>query len=129
MLPAVDVAFLESKSLAHTVAIDAGMICVTVPQFVLPTGLSLPKADLLLRLSPGYPDVPPDMWWFYPAVFRADGSRIEATESIEHHFGRDWQRWSRHLDAQRWMAGIDSLESYFALIANELRKAATRMAA
>lgn len=128
MLPAVDVAFLESKSLDHTVVVEAGMICVLVSQFELPLGLSVPKADLLLRLSPGYPDVPPDMWWFCPAVFRADGSHIEATESIEQHLGRAWQRWSRHLDASRWMSGVDSFESYFALIASELRKA-TRMAA
>lgn len=128
MLPAADVAFFESKSLNHTVALDAGMTCVLMRQFELPAGLSVPKADLLLRLSPGYPDVPPDMWWFSPAVFRSDGSRIEATDSIEHYLGRDWQRWSRHLDPQRWMAGVDSLESYLALIVSELRRAA-RMAA
>ncbi|MER8764367.1 E2/UBC family protein [Mesorhizobium sp. M0664] len=129
MLPAADVEFLEAKAPGHSTALDSGMICVRVPEFVLPPGLSVRNADLLLRLSPGYPDVPPDMWWFYPGVFRADGSRIEATDSIEHYFGRDWQRWSRHLDPQRWMAGIDSLESYFALIASELHKAAKRMAA
>lgn len=124
MLPAVDIAFLESKALAFAVAMDAGSICVTVTKFALPSGLSISCADLLLRLSPGYPDVAPDMWWFSPSVFRADGSTIVATESIETYFGRQWQRWSRHLDAQRWMAGVDSLESYFALITTELSKAA-----
>ena len=104
------------------------MVCVLLPKFALPVGLNIGQADLLLRLSAGYPDVPPDMWWFSPAVLRADGTRIEATESVEHHLGRDWQRWSRHLDPNRWMAGVDSLESYFTLIASELHKAA-RLAA
>ena len=129
MLPAVDVTFLESKSLNYTVVSEAGMICVMVSQFALPSGLNTSNADLLLRLSPGYPDVPPDMWWFSPAVLRADGSCIVATELTEHYLGRNWQRWSRHLGgASQWMSGIDSLESYFALITSELRKAAQRAA-
>ncbi|MGA2035713.1 MAG: E2/UBC family protein [Thermoguttaceae bacterium] len=124
MLPSIDTAFLDGKSLKYEVIVEAGMTCVTVPALPLPSGLNLAQADLLLRLNPGYPDVPPDMWWFSPAVRRLDGSGIPATESIENHLGRSWQRWSRHLDANRWMAGVDCLESYFALIYAELAKAA-----
>lgn len=124
MLPAIDLTFLETKNLGQVVSLEAGMVCILLPNFPLPAGFNVSQADLLLRLSPGYPDVPPDMWWFSPAVYRANGSRIEATESVEHHLGRKWQRWSRHLDPKCWMAGVDSLESYFALIASELRRAA-----
>jgi hypothetical protein len=87
------------------------------------------RADLLLRLSPGYPDVPPDMWWFNPAVRRADGRPIAATESQEAYFGRTWQRWSRHLNSGQWRAGVDSIESYLALVRKELELAARALAA
>jgi Prokaryotic E2 family E len=124
MLPSVDAAFLDGKSLKHEVIVEAGTICVIIPGLRLPSGLSATETDLLLRLAPGYPDVPPDMWWFSPAIRRRDGTVIPATDAMETHLGRNWQRWSRHLDAARWMSGVDSLESYFALITSELEKAA-----
>jgi hypothetical protein len=77
---------------------------------------------LLLRLSPGYPDVPPDMWWFDPPVRLANGGSIPATEHIETHLGRAWQRWSRHFNSGQWKSGIDSLESFMALIRKDLSK-------
>lgn len=124
MLPSADAAFLDGKSLKYEVTVEAGTICVVIPELRLPPGLSATQTDLLLRLAPGYPDVPPDMWWFSPAIRRHDGCVIPATDSMETHLGRNWQRWSRHLDTGRWMSGVDSLESYFALITNELEKAA-----
>lgn len=96
------------------------MVCVVVPSYSLPGGFCQPTADLLVRLAPGYPDVAPDMWWFDPPVQRSDGQQIAATESREGHLGRQWQRWSRHLQPGQWRSGIDSLQSYFALIRKEL---------
>lgn len=124
MLPSVDAAFLDGKSLKYELVVEGGTICVVVAGLQLPPGLSATQTDLLLRLAPGYPDVPPDMWWFSPAIRRHDGGVIPATEAMETHLGRNWQRWSRHLDPGRWMSGVDSLESYFTLITSELNKAA-----
>ena len=90
--------------------------------FVCPAGFDPEKADLLLRLQPGYPDVPPDMWWFDPPVRREDGQPIPQTEVIEHYLGRGWQRWSRHLPAGQWRSGIDGLESFLALLRKELER-------
>jgi hypothetical protein len=101
---------------------EANMTCVQFPNFALPLGFDRPQSNLLLRLSPGYPDVPPDMWWFDPPVRRADGQVIPATEVIEHHLGRTWQRWSRHFAAGQWKSGIDGLESFMALVRRELEK-------
>jgi hypothetical protein len=60
------------------------------------------------------------MWWFDPPVRRVDGLDIPATQVVEQHVGRSWQRWSRHFSAGQWQSGIDGLESYLALIQREV---------
>ena len=129
MLPPIDHDYLQARAPGSTVVLDGGMICVVIPSLALPTGFMTTHADLLLRLSPGYPDVPPDMWWFEPAVSRADGREIPCTQSLETYLGRTWQRWSRHLGPGQWRSGIDSLESYLTLVHAELRTAAEGLAA
>lgn len=129
MLPPIDQDLLQARAPGSTVSLDGGMICVILPAFPLPGGFTVASADLLLRLSPGYPDVAPDMWWFSPAVLRADGCPIAATEHQEMYLGHTWQRWSRHLNPGQWRSGIDSLESYLALVRKELNAAAAALAA
>jgi hypothetical protein len=124
MLPPIDQAHLEARAPGSAASLDGGMICIVIPSFPLPAGFTQASADLLLRLSPGYPDVPPDMWWFCPAVQRTDGQVIPATESQEVYLGRRWQRWSRHFTPGQWRSGVDSLESYLALVRQELEAAA-----
>ena len=124
MLPSSDNEYLV-RFQGHTVSVDSGMICVLIPNFPLPCGLNHAAANLLLRLAPGYPDIPPDMWWFDPALCRADGQPITATQVTEVHLGRTWQRWSRHFIQGQWRPGLDSLESYIALVKRELTNAAT----
>lgn len=123
-LPATDARYLNDRMLQHSVATENGMICVVFPNFELPSGFDRSRADLLLRLSPGYPDVPPDMWWFDPSVKRASGATIAATEVQETHLGRTWQRWSRHFAQGQWRSGVDCLETFLALIQRELRREA-----
>lgn len=129
MLPPDDHDYLQARAPSHVVSLDGGMINIVIPSFPLPAGFTLGAADLLLRLSAGYPDVPPDMWWFEPAVRRVDGQTIAATESQEAYLGRTWQRWSRHLQPGQWRSGIDSIESYLALVRKELDAAAMARAA
>lgn len=121
-LPQPDVEFLDSRGLAYTVSEEGGMTCVVFSNHKLPAGLNVASADLLIRLSPGFPDIPPDMWWFSPGVTRPDGQVIPATEVIEQHLGRSWQRWSRHLNASQWHSGIDNLQTFIAMINRELAK-------
>ena len=121
-LPATDLDFLHDHGKPFQVYEEGGMTCVLFPEYRLPSGFTREAADLLLRLNPGYPDVPPDMWWFDPAVLRADGSVIPNTDAYEQHLGRRGQRGSRHLDASRWLPGRDSLESILALLAKDVRK-------
>jgi len=123
-LPPTDGAFLADRRIAHAIEVDGGMTCVIFPDWPVPPGFDRDRADLLVRLPNGYPDVPPDMWWFSPAVKLADGRPAQATEATERHIGRDWQRWSRHFQAGQWRSGIDGLESYLALIRHELARSA-----
>lgn len=129
MLPPMDQQYLQTRAPDSAVSLDGGMICVVIPRLALPKGFTVAQADLLLRLSPGYPDVPPDMWWFQPAIQRIDGRPITQTQVQEAYLGRVWQRWSRHLLAGQWRSGIDSFESYLALVRKELDAAARMIAA
>jgi hypothetical protein len=129
MLPPVDAQYLAERGIAHILANESGMQCVVLSSFVLPPGYNRPSSDLLLRLHAGYPDVPPDMWWFDPAIHRADGRPIPQTELMEHYLGRSWQRWSRHLPPGQWRSGIDGIESYLALIRRELARCVVSVAA
>lgn len=120
MLPAHDMAYVTERAISHSVTAEANMTCVVIREFALPPGFDRSQSDLLLRLSAGYPDVAPDMWWFDPPIKRADGQAIPATEVVEQHLSRRWQRWSRHFSNGQWQSGIDGLESYLALIRREL---------
>ena len=98
------------------------MTCVVLPNWPLPRGFDFEVADLLIRLSAGYPDVHPDMWWFDPPVHLADGTNLPATEVMEPHLGRTWQRWSRHFNNGQWQSGTDGLESFLALVRHDLER-------
>ena len=86
-LPEVDIAFLDEQGIAHEIAVESGMTCIVIPDWPLPEGFDRPTADLLVRLTPGYPDVPPDMWWFDPPVLKADGQALPRTNAREHYLG------------------------------------------
>lgn len=121
-LPQSDVEYLNQKGLQYTVAEEAGMTCVAFQDYKLPPGFNQEAADLLIRLSKGFPDIPPDMWWFEPAVHRKDGKLIQATDQVEHYLGRSWQRWSRHIQGGQWQPGSDTLETFLAVIGRELER-------
>ena len=124
MLPPNDTAYLSDSFAAFRETMEDQMQCVVIPDFPVPNGLRPSRSDLLLRLAPGYPDVPPDMWWFSPGISRPDGREIPHSQVLEHYLGTAWQRWSRHLDAGQWRPGIDCLQTYLALVRGELRAAA-----
>ena len=58
-LPEVDIVFLTERAIAHEIIVELGMTCIVLPEWPLPEGFDRPAADLLVRLTPGYPDVPP----------------------------------------------------------------------
>ena len=121
-LPELDITYLNERGIAHEIVLESGMTCVVIPQWPLPKGFDRDASDLLIRLSPGYPDVHPGMWWFCPAVHRADGRELPNTNVVELYLGRTWQRWSRHFSSGQWQSGVDGLESYLALIRQNLER-------
>lgn len=123
-LPTDDLAHLAERGISHEISSEANMTCVVLPGFQLPKGYDQAQSDLLLRLPAGYPDVPPDMWWFDPPVRLADGRTVQATECTERHLDRTWQRWSRHFNQGQWRSGIDCLETFLALVRKELERCA-----
>ncbi len=120
-LPEEDLAYLRDRGLDYEVTVEANMTCLVFPGWQLPIGYNRETTDLLVRLSGGYPDVAPDMWWFEPAVKGVNDETIQNTEVTEIHLGRTWQRWSRHFSAGQWQSGMDGLQTFLALIARELR--------
>ena len=121
-LPDADIAYLAGLDIEHQIEAEAGMTCVVLRDWPLPAGFNHSTVDLLVRLTPGYPDVAPDMWWFSPAVYTAAGAALPNTGATGSYLGRQWQRWSRHLSADQWRSGIDGLESYVALIRSDLER-------
>lgn len=123
-LPESDIFYLQDRNLAFEVIPEpgSGVTCVLFPGWKLGPGYAPDCADMLLRLPAGYPDVQPDMWWFSPDVRLQSGKAIPAIEVKESHLGRQWQRWSRHLNGGQWRSGVDGLESYLAIIRQDLTK-------
>ena len=123
MLRPDDEAALIRLGLEHDVHDEGGMTCLVVHQWKLPPGYTPEGTDLLLRLAPGFPDFPPDMYWCDPPVRLASGAFPVAADQMEHYLGRTWQRFSRHLAPGTWIAGRDNLASYLALIKTDLATA------
>lgn len=125
MLPAAEIDRLELMKAEgaiedYQLIPENGMTCVVLAGFRLRAGLTVHATDLLLRLPPGFPDAAPDMFWCSPTVMRADGVAIPQADVFESHLGRTWQRFSRHLTAGEWQPGVDSLDSFIALIRKTL---------
>ena len=127
-LPQSDIAYLNERGIAHEIATESDMTCIVIPEWPLPSGFDRDAADLLVRLSPGYPDVPPDMWWFSPAVHLANGTSLPATNAVGTYLGRRWQRWSRHFRNGQWQSGVDGLENFLALIRQDLEHSVPELA-
>lgn len=122
MLPQ-DEEFLQRRNLLYDVIPEQGMVCLVIKDYSLPVGYSPDTSDLLIRLPPGFPDVPPDMFWFDPPVrLEVTGAFPVAADLMESYLGRTWQRFSRHLQPGVWRSAQDGLESYLSLIRLALRQ-------
>lgn len=122
-LPDRDKRFLNDRGLTWEVVPDpGGAAYVVVKGFDVSGGGFTPeKTDLMIRIPPQYPLTPLDMWYCDPPIRIASTGRFaQASEVMETHLGRNWQRFSRHLN-NGWRAGVDSLRSYFALVQRELQ--------
>lgn len=75
---------------------------------------------LMIKIPAQYPQAKLDMFWTWPHLKdKRTGKDPDRASVVEPHFGRQVQRFSRHLP--QWRPGVDSLAGYLALIQNILR--------
>lgn len=101
---------------------EAGATRVVVRDYPVRTGYAPAKADLMLRLLPGYPSTQIDMFYFHPPLARADGVPIRALvgDTFE---GKHWQGWSRHRTGENpWRPDVDDIGTHLALVEHCLAK-------
>ena len=116
-LDVADQQWLTDQGFEFEVVDESGWTNLIFKDYVLPPGFDRERSDLLVRLPPGFPDAPPDMFWVDPPIrLSRNQAFAQASEAIESHVGRSWQRFSRHLQAGAWRPGIDSLESWIKAI-------------
>lgn len=121
-LSADDQRFLDEYGLPWETLVDG-------PQWVLvhdlPTvaGYNHSRVTAAIRLETGYPNTELNMVYFFPALARADGKAIGATQATQQIDGKVFQRWSRHRTAQNpWKAGRDNIGTHLLLVEDWLAR-------
>lgn len=121
LLP-VDRQFLEEYGLPWETIVD-GSQWVLIHEFPAPEGYSHKTVTAAIRIETGYPQTELNMVYFYPALNRADGKVIRATEATQTLDGKTFQRWSRHRTPQNpWRTGEDNLGTHIMLVEDWLER-------
>lgn len=130
ILREADQSYLDSLGLAWEALVEGGNFWVVVYDWPLGEGYTASHIDVAIKIEPGYPDSQLDMAYFHPAVVRADGGVIRATEASQALDGKSWQRWSRHrTGANPWVEGDDDLQTHMVLVQDWLEREFSRRAA
>lgn len=113
----------ELRHLGYEVEVqpDGQGYAVVLKGYSLPTGYTVEKTDLLVRIPQGYPHANPDMFWVETGVLLEGGKIPEKAEHLENHVGRRWRRFSWHIN-KYWHPGKDSLSSYLDFVHVRLAK-------
>jgi hypothetical protein len=122
-LPTQDAAFLAEREYAFELHPDpGGGALLIIKNFEVSGGGFTPSAtDLMIRIPSQYPMTPLDMWYCDPPIrIAATGQYAAASEVMESHLNRTWQRFSRHLGGA-WNPGTDGIRSFFVFIRRELQ--------
>lgn len=119
-LPSMDREYLATHAIEHTLVSTGSQPGVILRNLATAKGkFSDAQADFLILLPPGYPDLPPDMFYVFPWLKLADtGAWPRAADQPFDFDGRRWQRWSRH--CQAWRPGVDGLHTMIARLHNAL---------
>ena len=116
-LPNEDTEYLKANFPKWKRLIEGSKRGLVILNYQLPKGYIPKKADLMIMIPDNYPSANIDMFYFSPDIRREDGTAIGALED-ETHFGRNWQRWSRHYG---WQAGVDSIVTHISYVYNQLK--------
>ena len=93
-----------------------GKFGLLIDCFPISKGYNLESSTLMVLIPIGYPGSMLDMFYFDPPLEKLDRTQINAL-ATESHFGRIWQRWSRHYP---WQPGVDSIVKHIEYVKNEL---------
>lgn len=118
-LPLEDLEYLDGNypSKWKKVTEGGGKFGLIIESFPIPDGYTAEESVLMVLIPSGYPGSQLDMFYFDPPLSKLNGSSIRTLAS-ETHFGRVWQRWSRHYP---WQPGEDNIVSHIEYVKNELR--------
>ena len=122
-LPVPDREYLASKEIVFQEIEENGRKGVILKDRPLPDGrFNTGKADVLILLPTGYPDVAPDMFYLLPWVklIPSNAYPNKADQALE-FAGQKWQRWSRHNN--EWRPGIDGIWTMIKRIEDAIEKA------
>ena len=116
-LPKEDIEYLKVNLFDWKPCAEGSKKGIVISNYQLPNGYIPDKSDLMIIIPDNYPTAKIDMFYFSQNIVRKDGVKINRLEN-ESHFGKPWQRWSRHYD---WRPGVDGLATHIPYIGNELR--------
>ena len=121
-LSADDQRFLDEYGLPWETLVD-GPQWVLVHDFPTVAGYNHSCVTAAIRLETGYPNTELNMVYFFPALARADGKAIGATQAAQQIDGKVFQRWSRHRTAHNpWKAGRDNIGTHILLVEDWLAR-------
>ncbi len=118
VFPAEDIEYLDSHYLGqwYKLSEENEKYALLITEFQIPEGYEQKIADLMILMPAGYPGVGLDMFYFDPSLHKLN-NKDPGSLSIEEHFGRSWQRWSRHYE---WIPGEHGLCQHIEYVRNEL---------
>jgi hypothetical protein len=120
VIPQEDQRYLQEKAYPHELRQVGPEVHVILKAWPFPSAYLPTQADVLIRLMPGYPVTPIDMFWTSPDVKLSSGAWPLSSATYEQHGGRTWQRWSRH--TPEWRPGVDSLRTFITAMNAEINR-------
>ena len=119
-----DVEYLDANHRGrwHKLSEGSGKYGLLIEGFSIPAGFVQSTADLMVLIPASYPASPLDMFYLDPPLTKVNNGNAEAL-SIEEHFARRWQTWSRHY---QWNPGADDLTRHIEYVWHELQIAASK---
>lgn len=114
-LPEDDVDFLNAEGFKWETILSNGN-WVIIKDYPVPSGYSVDKVDIALKIDHGYPTAQIDMVYFNPPLLRKDNKIIGALSSRTID-SENWQRWSRHRTGTNpWREEVDGLSTHMSLV-------------
>ncbi len=97
---------------------------ILLHDFPVRPGFTVQSVTAAIQIPAMYPATKLDMVYFHPAVLRADGRPIGATQCTLTIDGKIFQRWSRHYAPGEWQPNEDNLATHVMAIRDWLDRAA-----